>query len=91
VRASLVLGVFAASCGSGSESTASEPGDELPIDGFSAVESIDKFAGIWVPVEVGGEPVDAPALGVYLQVVANDERVQVNGYDGCNAMSGNPT
>jgi hypothetical protein len=49
-------------------STGAPSTEETPIDRFHTVESIDEIADIWVPVEVGGEPVNALALGAYLQV-----------------------
>ena len=80
-----------ATTGSEPVSTDAPPNDGVPVDGFRPVASIDEIAGIWVPVEVAGEPVDAAALGAYLRIVANEARVQLDGYDGCNGMGGNPT
>lgn len=62
-----------------------------PIDGFRSVEGVGEIAGVWVPIEVGGETVDGSEIGAHLQIIATDERVQIQGSDGCNRVSGFPT
>ena len=57
-------------------------------EGFHRVEFVDEIVGIWMPVEVGGETVDAATLGAYAQITLSGDSVRLNGFDGCNGIDG---
>jgi len=60
----------------------------LGSDEVRLVESFADMSGIWMPTEVNGQPVDAAALGAYIQITGTESSARVVGYDGCNRIGG---
>ncbi len=71
-----------------SEPTSTTEPEASPPEQEGVVQDVAELLGIWIPVEVGGETVDAAAVGAYLQILPAAETVRIIGFDGCNGHGG---